>query len=381
MNRRIVIAVDSFKGSATSMEAAGYIEKGLFRGNPALAVRKVAIADGGEGTVEALVTGLSGRRIKKQVTGPEGAPVSAVFGLLDDETAIIEMAEASGLTKIKNETGNPFMATTYGTGELIKFALDEKVKTIYIGLGGSATNDGGVGMAQALGISFKDAAGQEVGFGASGVLNIHTIDRKNIDPRIAETTFIGLTDVENLLCGKQGASYIFGSQKGAKEDELALLDQSLHHLQDKISEYCGQSVSHLKGGGAAGGLGAGLAAFCQAKLVPGIETISCLLHLEEEIKAADFVITGEGRIDHQSLSGKAPVGILRTAQKHRKPVIAIVGSVAGSLHDIYEAGFDLVIDTISAPITLQEAMTNVRKNLQNGGETVAKVLELIEKQN
>lgn len=367
---KIVIATDSFKGSASSLEVAGFLEKGIRRVLPDAEVIKLPLADGGEGTVDALVASLNGKYVECEVTGPLGGKVTAKFGLIGHRTAVIEMAEASGLPLIEHEERNPFKTTTYGTGELIKAALDHGVAEILIGIGGSATNDGGAGMAQALGVSFKDSHNKEIGFGAEALGDIRHIDVSWLDPRLKKTRMIVLSDVTNPLCGETGASYVYGPQKGATEKGVKELDALLQRYGEQLENEVGKNIMNVTGAGAAGGLGAGLMAFCDAELESGIEKILEIIKLSDHVKDADLVITGEGKMDFQSVQGKAPVGVAKVAQKHQVPVVAVVGAEGYMLQEVYKYGIDLVIDIINKPITLQEAMEDVAELTENAGEKV-----------
>lgn len=377
-NKKIVIATDSFKGSATSMEAGEYIEQGIKRVDVDIDIVKVPIADGGEGTVDALVIGREGEYQSAEVSGPLDAKVNAKYGIIQDNIAVIEMATASGLTLIEDSKKDVFKATTYGTGELIRAALDQGAQEIYIGIGGSATNDGGVGMAQALGVSFKDKEGKEIPRGARGLGLIDTIDVSGLDSRIEETKISILSDVTNPLCGENGASYIYGPQKGASEQDVKELDALLYHYGEKIEDQLGIEIFDEPGAGAAGGLGTGLMVFCGAKLFSGIEKMLSLLNAEAEIKDADLVITGEGQMDSQSLNGKAPIGIAKLAKKYNIPVIAIVGSAGDDLLPIYQSGIDLILDIVNQPMELSYAIKEAEKLITNTGETAYRAF-LLEK--
>lgn len=378
-SKKVVIAADSFKGSATTIEVESYIEQGIRRVDQDIQIVKIPVADGGEGTVDALVIGCQGEYRYVEVTGPLGGKVEAKFGLINDNrVAILEMAEASGLTLVNEEDRDVFKSTTYGTGELIRAALDLGVDEIYIGIGGSATNDGGVGMAQALGVSFTDSKGQEIGQGAAGLKDISSIDVSNIDWRIHDVKITVLSDVSNPLCGDNGASYIYGPQKGASDDDVIRLDGLLNHYGEKIEEILGINILEKEGSGAAGGLGAGLMVFCEAQLYSGIEKVLEILKFEDELKNADLVITGEGSLDSQSLNGKAPIGIAKLAKKYQLPVIAIVGSSDDYLTPIYEMGIDLVIDIINRPMSLSQAIKDVEILITNTGETAYRAFVLHE---
>lgn len=374
-----MIATDSFKGSATTLEVGRYIEKGIKRVSPNVNIIQIPVADGGEGTVDALVIGCHGEYQFVDVTGPLGNKVHAKFGIIHDNIAVIEMAEASGLTLLEDGKKDVFNATTYGTGELIRSALDFGVKEIYIGIGGSATNDGGVGMAQALGASFRDKDGNEVPRGAIGLGLIEQIDLSELDWRINDVKISVLSDVTNPLCGKNGASYIYGPQKGASDQDTETLDQLLYHYGEKIEQLLEINIFDEKGAGAAGGLGAGLMVFCNAQLFSGINKILSILGIESNLKDADLVITGEGRMDSQSLNGKAPIGIAQLAKKYQLPVIAIVGSSGEDLSQIYELGIDLVLDIINQPMELSYAIQEAEKLIMNAGETAYRAFLLSNK--
>lgn len=372
--KKIVIAADSFKGSASTIEVENYIEQGIRHIDKQVEIVKIPIADGGEGTVDSLVLAFHGEYKYVDVIGPSGNEIRAKYGMLDAQTAIIEMAEASGLHLVSEL--NPFKTTTYGTGQLIKAALDQGAKTIYVGLGGSATNDGGVGMAQALGASFRDKDGKEIGYGADGIKNLETIDVSNLDRRLQNVEIIGLSDVTNPLCGKNGASHVYGPQKGATEKDVEVLDRILAHYGNLIKEQVGIDIIYKAGAGAAGGLGAGLMTFCNAHLEPGITKILDILNIESHLKEADLVITGEGKIDSQSLNGKAPVGVAKLAKKYHVPVIAIVGSADYDIQEVYNHGIDLVIDTIIKPMSLDEAISNVGKLLMIAAESAYRAFQI-----
>lgn len=376
---KIVIAADSFKGSASTIQVEDYIEQGILRLNRNVEIVKVPVADGGEGTVDALVIGCKGEYRYADVTGPMGDKVQAKFGIIKDNIAVVEMAEASGLTLVDLADNDVYRATTYGTGELIRAALDCGVKEIFIGVGGSATNDGGVGMAQALGVSFKDSEGNEIPFGAGKLGDISSIDDSGLDTRIHDVTFTILSDVTNPLCGENGASYIYGPQKGATPEDVRKLDQLLRHYGEKVEECLGIAVLEAPGAGAAGGLGAGLMAFCGAKSYSGISKVLSILEIESHFQDADLVITGEGRMDSQSLNGKAPVGIAQLAKKYHLPVIAVVGSSDDDLGPIYATGIDLVLDIINKPMDLDTAISQTEKLITNAGETAFRAFLLARK--
>lgn len=365
----ILIAPDSFKGSLTSLQAANAIERGILKAASCVGVKvdvdKVPMADGGEGTVEAIICAAGGRIVRTKVLDPLGRETDSFFGLLPDGTAVIEMAAASGLNLLKPEERNPMKTTTYGTGQLIKAALDYGSRKLIIGIGGSATNDGGVGMAQALGVSFLDAKGKEIGFGGGELSKIAKIDVSRLYPRAKEAEIVVACDVKNMLCGPQGASAVYGPQKGATPEMVKILDENLRHLAWIIKRDLGKDVLEVPGSGAAGGLGAALIAFLDARMKPGIEIVMEIARFEERIKDADIVITGEGSTDSQTLYGKVPLGIGRMACKWRKPVVCISGSLKRGYEALYAEGITAFFGITSGPMTLEEAM-------EGGGRTSRK---------
>ena len=357
MSKQIIIASDSFKGSATSKEVGSYIAKGIHSLYPEYQTHIFSIADGGEGTVEAVMTALPGETVTSPVRGPLNETVQAAYGLIEQgQTAIIEMAQASGLTLVPENKQNIMKATTFGTGQLILDAINRGVRKIYIGIGGSATNDGGMGMAQALGVKFLDGKGQALSGSAQNLKAIAQIDltKMKVNPKTIE--IIILSDVNNPLCGENGAAKVFGPQKGAKANQIKMLDEGLQHYAEKLKEVYNRDFASIPGAGAAGGLGAGLMAFFNATSKSGIDEILQLIEIEPAIQTADLVITGEGRIDGQSLSGKAPIGIARIAKWYGVPVIAIVGSQSLDIETVYQAGIAGVFDIINQPMTLEQAI-------------------------
>lgn len=362
MSRQIIIASDSFKGSATSKEVGSYIAKGIHSLYPEYQTHIFSIADGGEGTVEAVMAALPGETVALPVRGPLNETVQAAYGLIEQgQTAIIEMAQASGLTLVPEDKQNIMKATTFGTGQLILDAINRGVRKIYIGIGGSATNDGGMGMAQALGVKFLDAKGQALSGNAQNLKAIAQIDltKMKVNPKTIE--IIILSDVNNPLCGENGAAKVFGPQKGAKANQIKILDEGLQHYAEKLKEVYNRDFASIPGAGAAGGLGAGLMAFLNAALKSGIDEILQLIEIEPAIQTTDLVITGEGRIDGQSLSGKAPIGIARIAKRYRVPTIAIVGSQSLDIEAVYQAGIAGVFDIINQPLTLEQAIQQTPK--------------------
>ncbi len=365
---KIIIASDSFKGSASSEEINRLIEVGIHRVAPEVPVRKFSIADGGEGTVASILATVPGKEYTETVVGALGEDVLARYGIIHNDTAVIEMAANSGLHLTNPDTMNPYKTTTFGTGQLIKSALDQGVGKIYVGLGGSATNDAGVGMAQALGVSFTDESGKKVGCGAEEVARIKKVDMSGLDERLKKVPVIALSDVDNPLCGKNGASYIFGPQKGASQADVEILDKILFRFSLIIKEQLGLDYENTPGAGAAGGMGYGLLTFCKAQIKSGIEEVLSIIDIEAAMKEAALVITGEGRLDGQSLGGKAPIGVAHLAKKYQLPVIAVVGSADYSANEVYKEGIDLIVDSIIKPMPLDEAITNVETLIPIAGE-------------
>ena len=374
---KIVLAPDSFKGNLTSLQVATTLEKGVRRVLPDAKCIIVPMADGGEGTVQSLVDVTHGKFIRKKVTGPAGKLVTARYGLLaDGKTAVIEMAEASGLPYVTGREKNPMKTTTFGTGELILDAINKGANEIIIGIGGSATTDGGAGMAQALGVKFLNKKGIEIKApGAGGMLRkIDKIDISNIDPRIRKTKLVVASDVENPLCGKKGAAYVFGPQKGASPLMVKKLDANLKHFGNLIKRDLKINVMTLRGGGAAGGLGAGLVAFTGAKLKSGIDIVVNATGLSKHIKGADLVITGEGRVDFQTAFGKTPAGVAKAAKKHKVPTVAIGGSITDDARSVFEHGIDGLASACARDMTLEEAIANSREHLANAAERVVRLV-------
>jgi glycerate kinase len=375
---RIVIAPDSFKESLTAVEVADLIEEGIRRVFEDADIEKVPIADGGEGTVKAVISSTKGRTKEVEVTGPLGEKVVAEYGIIEDgETAIIEMAAASGLALIKDRSKrNPMITTTYGTGELIKDALGEGVRRIIVGIGGSATVDGGCGMAQALGVGFINGSGKEIGFGGGALKDLVRIDMSGLDPRIKDVEIIVASDVTNPLLGPQGAARVYGPQKGATPEMVEELERGLETLGAVIAKDIGIDVREMPGGGAAGGLGAGLVAFLGAKIRNGFELIAELCGLEDKIKSADLVVTGEGRMDRQTIKGKAPMGVAKMARKYGVPVIAICGSLAFEASLLYDRGIDAMDSSVTEPMTLEEAISRAPSLLIAAAERAMRMVRV-----
>ncbi|UQC72358.1 glycerate kinase [Lelliottia sp. AC1] len=374
---KIVIAPDSYKESLSALEVATAIEQGFREIFPDAHYVKLPVADGGEGTVEAMVAATQGGIIKVRVTGPLGENAEGFYGLSGDEqSAFIEMAAASGLEMVAPSLRNPLKTTSWGTGELIRHALDAGVKHIIIGIGGSATNDGGAGMVQALGAKLLDAEDNPIGMGGGELEKLARIDISELDTRLANCRIEVACDVTNPLTGKEGASAVFGPQKGATPEMIARLDDSLAHYAKIISRDLDIDVLNLEGGGAAGGMGAALYAFCGAELRQGIEIVTDALHLDNHVADADLVITGEGRIDSQTIHGKVPVGVAKVAKRYNKPVIGIAGSLTADVGVVHEHGIDAVFSVIYTVCTLEEALKNAEENVRMAARNIAAVLKI-----
>lgn len=376
---KMLLASDSYKGSLTTMQVAEQIKKGVRKVFPEAEFMCVPVADGGEGTVETMVTHLGGEYRTVKVTAPDGSKIDARYGILKNGIAVIEMAAASGLPIIPKEKRNVMTATTYGTGEMIKAALAEECEQIYIGVGGSATNDGGVGMAQALGYSFLDRNGKEVGFGGGELEKIEKIDSSGADPRLKKKKIVVMSDVINPLCGKSGAAAIYGPQKGASPKQVEELDRGLKHLANLIREQMGINLEELPGAGAAGGLGAGLVAFAGAEIRSGIKTVLELANFREKLDWADLVITGEGKIDSQSVLGKVISGISQMAKEKNIPVIAVSGAIEYGAEVIYDKGVSTMEAAVCKTMQLDEAVRNADTLVENAVERVMRAVRIGQK--
>lgn len=371
-----VLAPDSFKESMTAKEVCIAMEKGLRKVYPEANYVHVPMSDGGEGTVQSLVDASNGTLFTKEVMGPLGQPVEARFGILGDGfTGAIEMASASGIHLVTKETKNPLITTTYGTGQLILECLDRGMKQIIIGIGGSATNDGGTGMAEALGAKFLDKNGNALPRGGGNLDQLATIDVSGLDKRLNDVRIIVACDVNNPLCGEHGASHVFGPQKGATPEMVAQLDHSLAHYADVVKTQLNKDVRDVPGAGAAGGLGAGLLIFTQATLQKGIEIIIDYTNLKEKLKDADFVFTGEGGIDFQTKFGKTPFGVAQAAKLSGKKVIAIAGYIGEGIETLYEAGFDAIFGIVPGASELEKLLAEGSQNVERTCENIARVLK------
>lgn len=374
---KIIIAPDSFKGSMSAKEVCDAIEKGIKNVLKDVEIEKIPMADGGEGTVETLVDATNGRIVNVNVLDPLGNEVNSYFGILGDgKTGVIEMALASGLPMIPRDKKNPLLTTTYGTGQLIKAALDNGCRELIIGIGGSATNDGGVGMAQALGAQFLDREGQEIGFGGGNLNNIDRINLEGLDERLNECKFLVACDVDNPLCGPKGASNVFGPQKGATQEMVKILDANLDHLAAIIKRDIDKDVKEEPGAGAAGGLGAGLMAFCNAQLKKGIDIIIETTKLQEKIAGADLVITGEGQMDFQTAHGKTPYGVAKVAKKFNLPVVALVGSIGQGADVLHEKGIDVIFSIVEGPMSLEDCIQQGKSLTEKAAERLIRGITL-----
>ncbi|QGH60234.1 glycerate kinase [Serratia proteamaculans] len=375
--KKVVIAPDSFKESLSAMAVAEAIERGFRQIYPQVQYVKLPMADGGEGTVDSMVAATGGEIVRVEVTGPLGQPVSAFYGLLGEgETAVIEMAAASGLHLAPKERRDPRITTSYGTGELILAALERGVKTIILGIGGSATNDGGAGMMQALGARLLDDQQQPLPPGGAALTRLAQIDLSAVDPRLQQVSVTAACDVDNPLCGPHGASAVFGPQKGATPEMVTQLDAALSHFGSLLQQVTGREVLNAPGAGAAGGMGAALLGMLNARLRPGIEIVIETLRLEEALRDADLVITGEGRLDSQSIHGKTPIGVARVAKRHGLPVIGIAGSLSKDYQVVHQHGIDAAFSVLDRVVTLEEALTDAADNLEVTARNVAAVWKL-----
>ncbi len=372
-NLKVVIAIDSFKGSMTSLEAGQSAAEGIRRVYPEAEIQVRPLADGGEGTVDAIVSGCGGRRTEVQVTGPAGKPVLCAYGILKEEkTAIIEMSGAAGITQVSGAEKNPMTTTTFGVGEVIKDAIAKGCRHFIVGIGGSATNDGGVGMLQALGFGFLDAQGEQIGFGASGLKDLVRITTDHVLPELAECSFRIACDVSNPLCGPQGCSAIYGPQKGADPAMVLEMDGYLAAYAALAKAQFPKADAEYPGAGAAGGMGFAFLTFCNATLEPGVGIVLEETKLRRYAENADIVVTGEGRLDGQTVMGKAPIGVANIAKEYQKPVLAFSGCVTEDACACNAHGIDAFFPVLRTVVSLEEAMNreNAMKNMSNTVEQV-----------
>ena len=376
MSKIFVLAPDSFKESMTAEQACLAMQRAIKKAMPDAQIIQVPMADGGEGTVDALVSARNGRKVAIEVSGPFiQQKVKSYFGLIEnDQTAVIEMALANGIHLLEKSQRNPLLTSTYGTGEMIKAALDLGISKMIIGLGGSVTNDAGVGMAQALGVKFLDENGQSVALGGGQLHHIHSIDLSELDTRLKQTEIIIASDVNNPLCGVNGASYVFAPQKGASAEMVEVLDHNLKHFANLVESTLGIDMQNLAGAGAAGGLGFGLMAFAGARIRSGVEIVIEETKLADKIDQADYVFTGEGGIDFQTKFGKTPFGVAQVAKRLNKPVIAFAGYVGEGIEELYAEGFSAIFGIVDGACDLQTALKNGERNLERCCESVVRLI-------
>lgn len=363
---KVVVAIDSLKGSLSSMEAGLAIKEGVLAAQPNAEVIVKPLADGGEGTTDALIEGMNGERIDLTVTGPMHTPVDAYYGYLKDtNTAVMEMASAAGITLVPDSEKNPLLATSYGVGEMINDAIQRGCRNFIIGIGGSVTNDGGIGMLKALGVRFLDENGEDAGEGGQALAKVARIDVSGMNPLLKECHIQVACDVNNPLCGENGSTYVYGPQKGVTEDMKKTLDEAMAHFARVTSETLENDYMNTPGAGAAGGLGYAFLAYTGAALTPGIELILDAVGLEEKLSGADVVVTGEGRLDFQTAMGKAPVGVAKLAKKYNARVVAFAGSVTKEATACNKEGIDAFFPILRGVCTLADAMdpVNARNNM------------------
>ena len=373
---KVLIAPDSFKDSLKAGSVAACMQKGFVKAGLIADFTIIPMADGGEGTVESVVDATRGMIHQVTVHDPLMRNTGSFLGITGDgQTAIIEMAAASGIELLKKEERNPWITTTYGTGELIKLALDKGVKKIIVGIGGSATNDCGAGMAMALGVKLLNSKGEVIEKGGGTLGDVVGIDISGLDQRIKDTKIEVACDVTNPLTGEKGASHVYGPQKGADADMVQKLDANLQHFAAKIKQQLNKNILTIPGSGAAGGLGAGLMAFLDAKLMKGFDIIANAVRLEEKIMHSDLVLTGEGKIDSQTQYGKTIFGVSQLAKKYHKPVIVIAGTVADGAEIMYEKGVDAIFSIVDKPMPLEQALKSAPELLEKAGERIARLLQ------
>ena len=373
--KRFLAAMDSYKGSLSSVEAGEAVKRGILRAVPDAQVQMIPIADGGEGTAEAYLAACGGRRVERTVTGPCGTPVRAAYAVLPDGTAVIEMAASSGLPLVPADKRDPKVTTTRGFGELIRDALDDGAKRFILGIGGSATNDGGTGMLRALGWRFLDGNGAELPEGGAALAGLARIEAA-ADPRLGAAEILVACDVDNPLCGERGSSAVFGPQKGASPADVALLDAALDHYADVAAAAIGTDCRNDAGAGAAGGLGFALKAFCGASLVPGVDLLLETARFDEKLAEAECVITGEGSTDFQTAYGKAPVGVSRRAAKRGIPAFIISGGLGKGFEAVYREGVTAAFSIADRPMTLEYALENAAALLEGAAERLARTLQV-----
>jgi len=378
MGKVFILAPDSFKESMTAKEVCIAMEAGIKRAIPDATCIHVPMADGGEGTVQSLVDATGGVLVPMEVTGPLGLPVKAHYGILGDgKTAVIEMASASGIHHVTDETKNPLITTTLGTGELIRACIEKGITDIILGIGGSATNDAGTGMAKALGYRFLDKNGHELQLGGGFLGDLATVDTTNVLPQLKEVNITIASDVTNPLCGLRGASVVFGPQKGATPDMVQRLDANLLHFSQVVEDQLGIAVADVPGAGGAGGLGAGLMAFTNSRMKKGVEIVIEYTELEQKMKDADYCLTGEGGIDFQTKFGKTPFGVAQVAKRVNEniKVIALAGYIGKDVESLYEQGFDAIFGIVPGAAELKTLLESGKENVARTAESVARLLK------
>lgn len=378
MGKIFMLAPDSFKQSMTAKEVCEAMEIGIKRAIPDAECIHVPMADGGEGTVQSLIDATGGTLIQKEVTGPLGTPVLAQYGILGDgKTGVIEMASASGIHHVTKETKNPFITTTFGTGELIRDCIEKGITDIILGIGGSATNDGGTGMAIALGYKFLDKSGNELPLGGGYLGELDKIDAVDVIPQLKNVNILVASDVTNPLCGERGASVVFGPQKGATPEMVQILDKNLRHYSEVLKQQLGIDIVDVPGAGAAGGLGAGLLAFTNSTMKKGIEIVIEYTHLKEKLQNVDYCFTGEGGIDFQTKFGKAPYGVAQAAKSvnNGMKVIALAGYVGQDVEALYDEGFDAIFGIVPGAADLDTLLAQGKENVSRTSENIARLLK------
>ncbi len=374
---KILVAPQGFKGSLSPLEAARAIAEGVRAAWPEAQVDLAPVADGGDGTVDALVLATSGRKLRVKTVDPLGRPIEAEIGVLGDgRTAVVEMAQASGLARLRPEERNPLVTTTYGTGLLIRAALDAGFRRIIVGIGGSATNDGGAGMLQALGMGLFDREGRPIPPGGQGLLALDRIDPSGLDPRLAEAEIIVASDVTNPLCGPEGAAAVYGPQKGATPEMVRLLDEALAHFAAVVRRDLGRDVARVPGAGAAGGLGAGLLLLPNVRIRPGAEVVFEAVGIDARLAAADLVFTGEGAVDRSTAFGKTPARLAERARAHGRPLVILTGRLGPGYEKLYGLGVGAVVPIVPGPVREAEAMARAFEFLKAAAERTCRLLDL-----
>ncbi|MCP8969944.1 glycerate kinase family protein [Ectobacillus ponti] len=378
MGKTFLLAPDSFKESMTAKEVCEAMEIGIKRAVPDATCIHVPMADGGEGTVQSLVDATGGVFVQKEVMGPLGMPVLAQYGILGDgKTGVIEMASASGIHHVTKATKNPLITTTFGTGELIRDCIERGITSIILGIGGSATNDGGTGMAAALGYRFLDRSGNQLPLGGGFLDDLHTIEMSGVLPELKQISILVASDVTNPLCGERGASVVFGPQKGATPEMVQVLDRNLKHYSKVVKEQLGIDMADVPGAGAAGGLGGGLLAFTNAVMKKGVEIVIEYTHLHEKLQGADYCFTGEGGIDFQTKFGKTPYGVAQAAKSvdSSMKVIALAGYIGKDVEALYDEGFDAIFGIVPGAAEIETLLANGKENVARTAESIARLLK------